>query len=148
MNKVCPVSYQQVNERVAQLNAVLVILTMLVFVFTPFKLIIVIMAFDFVLRGFVNPAYSLFTAISKSVLRVLKIKPLMVNADPKVFAAKIGFLFSSSIALTFYLGFLQLSLVLGSILVLFAALEAVFRFCLACKIYPYVYKIKMRKNSV
>ena len=148
MNKVCPVSYQQVNERVAQLNAVLVILSMLVFVFTPFKLIIIIMAFDFVLRGFVNPAYSLFSAISKTVVRLLKIKALMVNADPKIFAAKIGFLFASSIALTHYLGYQQLSLALGSILVLFATLEAVFRFCLACKIYPYVYKIKLRKNSV
>ncbi|MCF6225123.1 MAG: DUF4395 domain-containing protein [Xanthomonadales bacterium] len=146
MNKVCPISYVQVNERVAQLNAVLVIITMLVFVFTPFKLMIAILAFDFILRGFINPAYSLYSAISKTIVRSLKIKPLMVNADPKVFAAKIGFLFSSSIAITYFLGYQGISLVLVSILVLFAALEAIFRFCLACKIYPYIYRIKKQQE--
>ncbi|MCF6263273.1 MAG: DUF4395 domain-containing protein [Xanthomonadales bacterium] len=144
MNKVCPVSYVQVNERVAQLNAVLVIITMLVFVFTPFKFLVVILSVDFLLRGFVNPAYSLYSAISKTIVRSLKIKPLMVNADPKVFAAKIGFLFASSIAITYFLSYQGISLVLISILVLFAALEAIFRFCLACKIYPYIYRIKQR----
>ena len=144
MNKVCPVSYQQVNERVAQLNAVLVILSMLVFVFTPFKLIIAVMAIDFFVRGFINPAYSLYSAVSKTIIRALKVKPLMVNADPKVFAAKIGFLFASSILVTYFSGYYGVSLVLVSILVLFAALEAVFRFCLACKIYPYIYRIKTR----
>ncbi|MBE9549214.1 MAG: DUF4395 domain-containing protein [Proteobacteria bacterium] len=144
MNKVCPVSYQQVNERVAQLNAILVIISMLVFVFTPFKLIIVVMAFDFFLRGFINPAYSLYSAISKTIARAIKIKPLMVNADPKVFAAKIGLLFASAIMATYFTGYHGISLALVAILVLFAALEAAFRFCLACKIYPYIYKVKAR----
>jgi len=144
MNKICPVSYQQVNERVAQSNAILVIITMIVFAFTPFKLIIGIMLLDFAVRGFIKPAYSLYSAISKTIVRVMKIKPIMVNADPKVFAAKIGFLFTGTIAVTYILGYLGVSTILGGILVLFAVLEAVFRFCMACKIYPYIYKFKTR----
>ncbi|MCD6225206.1 MAG: DUF4395 family protein, partial [Deltaproteobacteria bacterium] len=34
------------------------------------------------------------------------------------------------------------SLIIGSIFVFFAALEAIFRFCMACRIYPFIYKIK------
>ncbi len=62
----------------------------------------------------------------------------MINAGPKIFAAKIGFLFCCVIALFSLLGFHGTSLVVGSIFIFFAALEALFRFCLACRIYPLI----------
>jgi len=66
----------------------------------------------------------------------------MVNAGPKIFAAKIGFIFCCMIAIFYLFNFQKISLIIGSIFVFFAALEAIIRFCMACRIYPFIYKIK------
>ena len=116
-------------------------LLMILFLFTPHKWLIVVLSIDFFVRGFLNPSYSFLSAISRTVVRVFKIRPLMVNAGPKIFAAKIGFIFCCITAVLYLLNYQIISLVVGCILALFAALEAVFRFCLACKIYPFVYKM-------
>ena len=111
MREVCPISFEQINERVAQMNAALVVFSLLVFMFTSFKWIILIICIDFFIRGFFNPSYSLYSAASKNILKILKIKPLMINAGPKIFAAKVGFIFCCIIALCYMLNFYITALV-------------------------------------
>ena len=141
MKEMCPISFSQVNERAVQTNAVLAVFSIMFFFFTPYKWIILILAVDFFIRGFLKPSYSFYSAISKTILRIFKIKPLMVNAGPKIFAAKIGFVFCCMIAVFYFLNFQETSLIISSIFVFFAALEAIFRFCVACRVYPFIYKI-------
>lgn len=140
MEQLCPISFKQANERAVQVNAALAALSVLLFFFTSQKWIILLLCIDFLIRGFVNPAYSLYGAVSRAILRGLRIKPLMVNAQPKIFAAKIGFIFCCVIALSYLSGFQGISRVLGALLIIFAALEAIFRFCIACRIYPFICK--------
>jgi len=142
MKEMCPISFKQINERAAQINASLAVLSIIFFFFTPYKWIILILAIDFFIRGFLDLSYSFYSAISKTILRLFKIKPLMVNAGPKIFAAKIGFVFCCVIAVSYLLNFQIISLITGSIFVLFAALEALFRFCVACRIYPLIYNLQ------
>ena len=142
MKRMCPISFKQVNERAVQINAALAVLSIIFFLFTPYKWIVLILAIDFFIRGFLNLSYSFYSAISKTILRIFKIKPLMVNAGPKIFAAKIGFVFCCMIAVFYLFNFQRISLIIGSVFVFFAALEAIFRFCIACRIYPLIYKIK------
>ena len=142
MIEMCPISYKQLNERAVQINAALSLFSIILFFLTPFKWIMLVLSIDFFIRGFLNPSYSFFSIISKTILKVLKIKPLMVNAGPKVFAAKIGFVFCCVISTFYSLNFPLISLTFGLIFSLCVALEAIFRFCIACKIYPFIYKIK------
>ena len=142
MKGMCPISFSQVNERAVQINAALAIFSIILFFFTSYKWIILVLAIDFFIRGFLNPSYSFYGAISKVILRIFKIKPLMVNAGPKIFAAKIGFIFCCMTSIFYLLDFQKISLIVGSVFVFFAALEAIFRFCMACRIYPLIYKIK------
>jgi len=142
MKEMCPISFKQVNERAAQINAALAIFSIIIFLFTAHKWIILILAVDFFIRGFLNLSYSFYSAISKTILRIFKIRPLMVNAGPKIFAAKIGFIFCCIIAASYLLNFQKIGLIICSIFMFFAALEAIFRFCLACRIYPFIYKIR------
>ena len=142
MKEMCPISFKQVNEKAVQINAALAVFSIIFFFFTPYKWILLILAIDFFIRGFLNLSYSFYSAISKTILLIFKIKPLMVNAGPKIFAAKIGFIFCCMIALSSLFNFQKISLVIGSLFVFFAALEAIFRFCLACRIYPFICKIK------
>lgn len=144
MKEMCPVSFKQVNERTAQINAALAVLSFIFFFFTPYKWIIMVLAIDFFIRGFLNLSYSFYSAISKTILRIFTIKPLMVNAGPKIFAAKIGFLFCCLIGVSYLLNFQKISLVIGAVFMFFAALEAIFRFCVACRIYPFICKTEER----
>lgn len=142
MKEMCPISFKQINERVVQINAALAIFSIIFFLFTPYKWIILILAIDFFIRGFLDLSYSFYSTLSKTILRIFKIKPLMVNAGPKIFAAKIGFIFCCIIAVSYLFNFQIISLIICSIFVIFAALEAIFRVCIACKIYPFIYKMK------
>jgi hypothetical protein len=138
MNAWCPVSFQKVNENAARLNAALTVAFLLVFLFSPWKWCILIVAADFFVRGFWEPKYSLFATISKNILALLKVKPVMVDAAAKIFAARIGFLFSCLLTAAWLLNLNTAALIIGLLFAACAALESGFRFCVACKIYPFV----------
>ena len=145
MNLICPVSFKQTNENAVRINAALAFLSILLFLLTPWKWIILLVGADFFLRGFLNPQYSLFANISRNILTVCKIKPVMVDAGPKIFAAKIGFLFCCLLTVSWIFALERTALVAGVIFMTCAALEAVFRFCVACRIYPLIYTAKAVK---
>ncbi|CAK8718473.1 DUF4395 domain-containing protein [Candidatus Electrothrix aarhusensis] len=145
MNLMCPVSFKQINENAVRINAALAFLSILFFLITPYKWVILIIAGDFFIRGFLNPQYSLFANISKKILPLLKVKPIMVDAGPKIFAAKIGFLFCCLLTVSWIFSFGRTALIAGAIFMTCAALEAVFKFCVACQIYPLIYSLKNAK---
>ena len=145
MNLMCPVSFKQINENAVRINAALAFLSILLFLLTPWKWLILIVGADFFIRGFLNPQYSLFANISKNILPLLKVKPVMVDACPKIFAAKIGFLFCCLLTVSWIFALERTALIAGAIFMTCAALEAVFKFCVACQIYPLIYSLKEAK---
>jgi hypothetical protein len=138
MAEACPISFETINEKVARVNAALTVLCMLVFVLTPFKAVILILGADLFIRGFLKPGYSFFSLLSRRILRMLKAEPTMTNAGPKIFAAKTGFVFTGVIGLLYWLGIPAASYIFAAILALFAFLEAVAGFCVACRLYPFM----------
>ena len=73
MSQACPVSFKQVDENAARMNAVLSALSVVLFLVTSYKFILFFLAIDFFVRGFIDPLYSFYSAVSKSFLRMLKI---------------------------------------------------------------------------
>ena len=140
MSQACPISFKTVNEKTVRINAVLVVLSIALFLFTPFQSIIFILGIDFCIRGFFDTKYSFYGFISKTILNTFKVKPAMTNAGPKIFAAKIGFIFCCAITLFYLFGNQTFAMILSSILAFFAFLEAAFKFCLACKVYPLIHR--------
>jgi hypothetical protein len=69
------------------------------------------------------------------------LEELLINAGPKIFAARIGLVFSVIILLATLIGLITTALVFATILGIFSFLEAAFGICVACKLYPYVYKV-------
>ncbi|MCI5139092.1 MAG: DUF4395 domain-containing protein [Candidatus Electrothrix sp. AR1] len=147
MNLMCPVSFKQINENAVRINAALAFLSILLFLLTPWKWLILIVGADFFIRGFLNPQYSLSANISKNLLPLLKVKPIMVDACPKLFAAKIGFLFCCLLTASWIFALERTALIAGAIFMTCAALEAVFKFCVACQIYPLIYSLKEAKTK-
>jgi len=140
MAEACPISFERINERVARVNGTLTVLSMIIFLFTPVKIIVLILGVDLFIRGFLKSSYSLYGLLSKKILEILNVKPVMTNAGPKIFAAKIGFLFCCIISLFHFAGMPTICFIFGSMLLFFAFLEAAFGFCVACQCYPYMPK--------
>ena len=68
-------------------------LNFIIFLLTPFKEIIFLTTLDFIVRVLFSVKYSPICTVIKFSLKTLNIQTHMVNAGPKKFAAKIGFIF-------------------------------------------------------
>jgi hypothetical protein len=142
----CPVSDQKINERVARLNGFFTVMLITVFVFTRNILPVIFLAADFYLRSFDYSRYSLIGISSKGIVRYFKLSEYIINAGPKIFAARIGLLLSSLIVISFLFNAYLPAFVLAGVLGLFSFLEAAFGLCVACEIYPFVYRFLFREN--
>ncbi|GET24432.1 DUF4395 domain-containing protein [Prolixibacter sp. NT017] len=138
---ICPISDKKINERVARVNGAFTVLLLILFGFTGQWFIPAFLAVDFLMRSGNFSKYSILGNSSKSIVKWLPIEEQLINAGPKIFAARIGFIFSLVIFLTAFLGLNLSSIIVAGILSLFSFLEAVFGICVACKLYPYVYKV-------
>jgi len=143
----CPVSEKKVNERVARVNATFTVLLIAGFLYTQNILFVAFLAIDFFLRTTDRAKYSLVAISSKNIIKYLQVKELMINAGPKIFAARIGLVLSSLIILSYILNAKILAVVIASILGLFSFLEASLGLCVACEIYPYVYRLLYSRNA-
>ena len=143
---ICPISNQKINETVARFNGLFTVLFLIAFALTGNLFIISSLLVDFLLRATNNSKYSVFTILSKSLVKRFSLKERFINAGPKVFAARIGLVFSVSILLTTLLGFEVTSVVLAGVFGICAFLESAFGFCIACEIYPLIYKFTYRSK--
>jgi hypothetical protein len=143
----CPISEKKVNERVARVNATFTVLLITGFLFTQNIFFVAFLAIDFYLRTADLAKYSLVAISSKNIVKYLQVKELFINAGPKIFAARIGLILSGLIIISYLLNVKILALIIAGILVLFSFLEAAFGLCVACEIYPFVYRFLYSKNA-
>lgn len=140
MIQVCPVVGFQTNKKVARLNAFFTLIILIFFVLTDFKYPIFFLGLDFFSRAFLKGKYSMISFFNKHLLRLFKIEPSMMNAGPKIFAARLGFLFCFLISLFYLFDFPLVANFLSFIIIILASLELFFDFCLGCKIYAFLCK--------
>lgn len=137
----CPVSVKKINERVARINGIFTVLLLVAFGLTQNILPVVFLAVDFLLRSSDYSRFSLIGISSKSIVRYFDLNDNLINAGPKIFAARIGLVFSSLIIICSLFQFHLSAYSLAAILGLFSILEAAFGLCVACEIYPIVYRL-------
>jgi hypothetical protein len=142
----CPVSDKKINERVARFNGAFTVALLLVFTLTGNIIPVVFLVVDFLLRATEYSKYSLIGISSKGIVRYLSLNQNFINAGPKIFAARIGFVLSSLIVIAFAFDAHGLALGLAGILGTFSFLESAFGLCVACEIYPFVYKYLYREK--
>lgn len=139
---ICPISDKRINERVARINAAFTVLILILFGFTGSLFLISFLAFDFLLRA--TTSYSKFSLVgvsSRNIVRYLPFDIHLINAGPKIFAARIGLVLSSLIILANLADIGWLAFGIAGILGLFSFLEAAFGICVACEIYPVIYRL-------
>jgi hypothetical protein len=94
---ICPISNRITNEQVARVNAGLTLLVILGFIITSQIWLIGLLAIDFLFRGLELTGYSPVYFTSKGISGMLGLHQKPINAGPKIFAARIGFMFSTLI---------------------------------------------------
>ncbi|MBW6535836.1 MAG: DUF4395 domain-containing protein, partial [Mariniphaga sp.] len=123
------------------------VLLLLLFGFTGQWFIPAFLAIDFLMRSGRLAKFSLLGNSSKSIVKWLLLPAQLINAGPKIFAARIGFVFSAIILVSVISGFTWLALGFAAVLAFFSFMEAAFGFCVACEIYPYLYRYLYKNHS-
>jgi hypothetical protein len=135
---------------VIRLNALLTIIIASIVVIFNSEWLSLFLLVDFFLRGFTE-LQSPMTLLSKSIVKLLQLAPILVYAPPKKFAAKVGFIFSGLIVIFTFLQWEIFTLVISIILIFCAFLEAFLKICVGCYVYnwfiiPVFYKPRNSKN--
>ena len=142
----CPISDNKINERVARINAAFTAIIIIIFGITQSIYLIAFLAADFLLRAIPYSKFSLIGVTSRNIVRYLPFNEYFINAGPKIFAARIGLTFAAFIILTNVASFVIFSYVIAGVLLFFSFLEAAFGICVACKIYPIIYKLAYKEE--
>lgn len=140
-NAFCPISFKKIDENVARLNGFFTVVLLFVFLVTSSILPVLLLLADFLVRGIEKPQFSPLALLSKFILSRFNAKPHLINAGPKIFAARIGLLFSLLITLSVLFGLNVPAIIFTLVFGICAFLEAAFNYCVACKLYPFFYKL-------
>lgn len=133
----CPVDLVKTDENQVRITAFFVVVLISLFLITRFWPIPGFLVIDFALRALQLGKVSPLALVSKSLVTLFKIPAKPVDRSPKIFAARIGLVFSLSVLAASIYGFNTLSYSLAGVLLVFALLEYALGFCAACFIYPY-----------
>jgi len=136
----CPISDKKIDEHVARLNGAFTLFFLVVFILTRNIVPILFLLVDFALRSGSQSRYSVLSILSRNILKLFSVKPELINAGPKIFAARIGLVFNFAIILSFLIGLNNLTIIITGIFGICAFMESALGICIACQIYPFVYK--------
>ena len=137
----CPISTKKIDEHVARLNGGFTIVLLTIYILTENLFPIAFLLVDFALRSGNYSRFSPLAILSRITARLLQFSPVLINAGPKIFAARIGIVFNLLIILFQLTGFNHLALLFTGLFGTCAILESVFGYCVACQFYPFVYKL-------
>lgn len=138
---ICPVSNRKIDEKIARSNAIITVVILILFGISLNLFLVSFLAIDFFLRTSKWHTYSPIAFLSKNLVKLLSMQSKLINAGPKIFAARIGLFFTLTIATLFAFEFSVAAVVVASVLLVFSTLEGVFGICVACLIYPHLYKV-------
>jgi hypothetical protein len=139
----CPVDGTKVNEPVVRIVAILVAILAVAGILLNQPVIFGVLIYDFLVRGFIDRKYSILRLVALQINNVLNFKEKHIDAAPKTFAAKIGFIFSVIIFIALLLNWTLFATVTTTVLLICALLEGVFGYCVGCEFYFILQKLKL-----
>lgn len=143
----CPISNKRIDEQIARLNGFFTFLLVTLFIITRLWYIPAFLTFDFLMRSTNLSKMSPISFLSRRIAQSFSIKKKLINAGPKIFAARIGLVVSAAIFIFTLIGLNSSTLILAGILALFSFLETAFGFCVACEIYPHVNRLLYKQRT-
>lgn len=140
----CPIIGYSINEKCTRFVAGLVALSVAATLFLPdagARAILIFLVYDFGCRAFSKPRWSPLGRLGEAVLRGLKVAPVRMDAGPKRFAARIGFVFVLALLAATGNASTGIVTVASGILILFALFESLLGLCVGCHAWSLWYRI-------
>jgi hypothetical protein len=134
----CPAN--TVDGHAARTVAGIVVILAVLSLWSPAAGVIALLTVDFTIRGFVNRRYSPLRWVAKRLVGLTRLEIKPVYAPPKRFAAQIGAVLTITATLLHLAGLHAAAIVVTALLIVAASLESAAGFCLACWIYPLVFR--------
>lgn len=135
---VCPISKEKIDSYLSRMTVFLNVLLMFAFIITYNPIFLVVVVIDYLIRAFLNVKLSPVRFLAKFVRGSMKLEPKYIDLAPKVFAARLGFVFSFSALIAFVADFNFVSIGITAFLMTLSILDSVFDFCLGCLVYHYL----------
>lgn len=142
MSRSCPLSFKRVDANIVRFISVLVTLTSILFLLSGKVVFALLLCVDFTLRFMKLHKFSPFFILANKTLQTFVVKPKLCDEAPKRFAVALGFGMSSVIAVLALLKMPLIAYILVSVLLICALFEALFDFCVGCKLYQLLTYIK------
>lgn len=136
-NLICPTSTERLSHQVVRLTGLMMAGLLLLYLWTGSPWFIWAAVIDYTVRAFSLFATSPFSWLAAQIVGLLGWQIRTIDKAPKIFAARVGWLFA-------FLGALLIGPfpILGVALILtlmtFALLESIIDFCMGCVIYTYL----------
>jgi len=133
MNQSCPISFSKVDSTKVRIGAFIYSFLIIYFFIFQNSMFLSIILFDLVLKN-INQKIAPIAILSNIISKILNLKPIYEDNAPKKFASKIGIV----IILLFFIFYKldrNLSDLLALIFLICAFFEAVFGYCVGCKMY-------------
>lgn len=134
---VCPISDQTANQCVVRLTALIIASAMTGYMFSRSIVIVGVILVDFFIRAYTEAKFSPASWLASRLCKLFRIQPEWIDKAPKIFASRLGMLFSILIVILHYLHPLS-ALIVAGMLTGFALLESLCSFCVGCIIYSYI----------
>ena len=110
---------------------------MVLYLLTDNITFIIAIVVDYLIRAFTALPYSPFSWVALQIARSFNWPPKQIDKAPKIFAARVGWLFAVATAVLYFI-YPPASLIVSGTLMVFALLESVFDFCVGCVVYTYL----------
>jgi Domain of unknown function (DUF4395) len=134
---ICPVSPLRVNENTARITGFIMATMIGLYAITGSIVFVIAIALDYAIRAFTHMKYSPASWLAAQLVRFMKLPEITIDKAPKMFAARVGFLFALASALLFLSSPIA-SLVVALTLMGFAVLESLFNLCVGCLVYTFI----------
>jgi len=135
---VCPISTQMIDSNVSRLTVFLNVILMALFIITLNPLYIIVVAIDYLIRAAFDIKYSPMRFIASSGIGLLNLEKKPINAAPKIFASRLGFVCALASASLILMGFTLASTIIVGLLMVLSIMDSIFNFCVGCLIYNYL----------
>ena len=134
---ICPVSPLRVNENTARITGFIMATAIGLYAVTGSIVFVIAIALDYAIRAFTGMKYSPASWLAAQLVRFMKLPEITIDKAPKIFAARVGFLFALASALLFLVSPIA-SLVVALALMACAVLESLFNLCVGCLVYTFI----------
>lgn len=134
---ICPLSTQRISRHVVRLTGLMMATMIALYLLTGNIAFIGAIMIDYSFRAFTTLPYSPFSWVAMQIVRQTDWSPKQIDKAPKIFAARVGWLFAVGTAVLYFI-YPPASLIVGAALMTFALLESVLDFCVGCVVYTYI----------